>query len=57
MFQNQSFLHHYRIPIEKMAENCLTLLMEQLPLNFSLQKKEIIIETPYIPRKTCPEIL
>lgn len=46
-----------RIPIEKMAENCLTLLMEQLPLNFSVQKKEIIIETPYIPRKTCPEIL
>ena len=40
-----------------MAENCLTLLMEQLPLNFSVQKKEIIIETPYIPRKTRPEIL
>ena len=43
------------IPIEEMAMNCLKLLTAQFPLNIEASKQEIVINTPYIPRSTCPK--
>jgi len=43
------------IPIEEMAINCLRLLVELFPLNIAADQREIIIDTPYIPRRTCPK--
>lgn len=43
------------IPIEEMAFNCLRLLTAQFPLSIETPKQEVVIETPYIPRDTCPK--
>ncbi len=42
------------IPIEEMAEQCLLLLMEQLPLGIATGCREIKLDVPYIARMSCP---